>query len=391
MEEYEEEGTSWEAEEEREGENEGTPVWQSALLFVTAALVIQGQIFLFSCALNLGVRHYVLPKDIAYQREFHPDYQAVQPVAYVPMLEEKFLTSGQLLHEPEDSSGLLVREGSYFDVWLKLSLPYSVKNEALFQVQVDLLALNSSSVFSSRKTCMMKRQNYLLRHVKLAVFAPLYLLGFLQDGEETLYFPVVDKFEQGKITNVGPTEVSQLRVTILSQKDRDPPEIYQAEAHILVKLNLLQHFLYHYPITSFVALSCALTVAMNVLLLGLIVVVLSAFLLGGFSLERTEETEDGLEGGEKGEGAPAPENDAAGEVDETETSGLTNVDLGGADEEVRGQANESSGEDVRDNTGPSWEPSTSMSEDMSEDTQSTSILKTGSKKFITEEQARRRA
>ena len=395
----ESEGAS--AGEEDGDEREATPLWQSAVLFALAVLVIQGQVFFVSCAINLGLRHLILPKGIAYEKEFQPDYQQPNPVAYVPILEDNYLTSGQLLHKLEDARGLLVQDGSYFDVWLKLSLPYSSTNENLFQVQVDLLALNSTTVFTARRACLMRRQNSLLRHAKLVAFAPLYVLGLLKDGEETLYFRVVSKFRQGSITGVGDTKVSQLRVSLLPQRGRDPPEVYGAAAHVLVKLSYLQHFLYHYPVTSFVTLSCGLAVGLNVLLLGIIVAIVLAFLFGGPALEQDDGDGEGASGvtsDEDEEGGSSPKGQAAGsgkggseqgDRDEETTSGLTNVDFEGG---AGGRKESSAGEQGEGEQSTAWGTSASDASAGAPGNESDAqVLKKGSKKFITETQARRRA
>lgn len=267
---------------EGEGEDPNTytslfQVWQSTLVVIVAVLAIQAQVFFASSLFNVLLRWWVLPKGNAFTIPFHPDYQEQHPAAYIPMLEDKYLTSGQMVEEqPQDGSGLLVRDGSYFDVWLKLSLPHSAKNEDLFQVQVDLLAPNSSVVFSDRKACLMTKQSFLFRHLKLVAFAPLYLSGFMDQEQQVLYFPVVDRFKQGKVDHV----VSQLKVSLLPQAGNKPPELYEAEAHILVKLNMLQHFMYHYPITSFALFSFFTALFLNGILLALLLVVLVAIMFG---------------------------------------------------------------------------------------------------------------
>jgi hypothetical protein len=267
---------------EGEGEDPSTytslfQVWQSTLVVIVAVLVIQAQVFFASSLFNVLLRWWVLPKGNAFTIPFHPDYQEQHPAAYIPMLEDKYLTSGQMVEkQPQDGSGLLVRDGSYFDVWLKLSLPYSAKNEDLFQVQVDLLAPNSSVVFSDRKACLMTKKSFLFRHLKLVAFAPLYLSGFMDQEQQVLYFPVVDRFKQGNVDQV----VSQLKVSLLPQAGNDPPELYEAEAHILVKLNMIQHFMYHYPITSFAVFSLFTALFLNSILLGLLLVVLVAIMFG---------------------------------------------------------------------------------------------------------------
>lgn len=380
-------------EDDSEGE---VPLWQSAILFIVAALVIQAQVFFVSCVVNIVLRQFVLPKGIAYKREFHPDYQAPEPVAHIPILDDKYLTSGQLLQKPEEA-GLLVRDGSYFDVWLRLSLPYTEKNEALFQVQVDLLAMNASSVFSARKTCLMRRKNFLLRHFRLAALGPLYLAGFLQDGEETLYFPVVTKFKQGSIGKVADVKVSQLRVTLLPQKDRDPPELYQSEAHVLIKLNFVQHFMYHYPITSFIVLSCALAVVLNSLLMGVFLAVLAALFLGGGS----EDDDDEEEGGERGSSGSEDESEEAkGGPSEDQNSSkvstegvITDFDEEGGGEAKPRETDTAQGTEDESSDPTPWQPTTTTSpSDASPENASTrtQVLKTGSKKYITETQARQR-
>jgi len=281
-------GDDDEGEEGELGES-GTGLWQSVLLFTLAVLVIEGQVLFVSCVFNVILRQLVLPKGIAFQRTFHPDYQLAQPAAFVPILYDKYLTSGQLLQEaPAGDSGLIVRDGSYFDVWLKIALPYSEENSPLFQVQVDLIAPNASVLFSARKNCLMTRENAVLKYAKMAFFWPLYLFGFRDNSDETLYFPVVSRFRQGQIENVGEAKVSQLKVSLLPQRDKAPPEIYSAEAHVLVKLNVAQHFMYHYPVTSFVLLTAATAAAVNSLLVGLLVFVLIFLLLGN-----AEEREGG--------------------------------------------------------------------------------------------------
>ena len=377
-------------EEEEEEEETSSSFWESVLLFSVAFLVIQTQVVFVSCVFNLILRQFILPKGIAFQRPFYPDYQQTHPVAYVPMLEDKYLTSGQIMQEPLGSR-LLIRDGSYFDVWLRMSLPYSEENQALFQVQVDLLALNSSVVFSDKRTCLMRRQNAVLRYVKLAALAPLYLLGWLEEGKETLYFPVVQGFKQGNIENVGEAKVSQLKVSILSQENKRPPEIYEAEAHLLVKLNMVQHFMYHYPFTSFVVFSIALAVALNSLMLAILVLVFVVLLFAS-----SDEIEDGDE--EEGE-EETSHSDKEGEADEivdvdgatTEASELSsgmNLDF----HSDSGKGKESQPVSENDSQLTPWEPTTTTPSDASVDNTSngeTRIVKAGSKKYITETRQRK--
>ena len=362
------------SEEEEEGAS--SPLWQNVIVLIIAALVIQAQVFFVSGVFNLVLRRWILPKGIAFQHPFHPDYQEAQPVAYIPMLENKYLTSGQISEAPKES-GLLVSDGSYFDVWLKFSLPYSAENQALFQVQVDLLALNSSVVFSDRKACMMKRDSFSFKHMKLLAFAPLYLFGFMDEGKESLYFPVVNRFQQGKLG-----KVSQVKVSLLPQKDKKPPEIYEAEAHVLIKLNLLQHFMYHYPLSSFIILSCATAIFLNSILLGLVFVVLLAILFGGSGNNTGEEDGEGdKEDYTEGSGA-----DRSAFSDMSPDTNFELNDDGGAS---KGEGNNSEEEDSGQVT--SWEQATS---DASNDTTSNEakILKAASsprKNYITETRQRK--
>ncbi len=309
---------------------QGTGLWQSVLLFALAVLVIEGQVLFVSCVFNVILRQLVLPKGIAFQRPFHPDYQLPQPAALVPILDDRFLTSGQLLQEaPPGDSGLMVREGSYFDVWLKIALPYSEENSPLFQVQVDLLAPNASVLFTARKNCLMKKENAVLKYAKMAFYWPLYLFGFADNSDETLYLPVVSRFKQGHIENVGEAKVAQLRVSFLPQRDKPPPEIYSAEAHILVKLSRVQHFMYHYPVTSFAMLTGATATVVNGLLLGLLVFVLLFLLLGSSAEGRENDGDgDGDEGTEVSEGGE--DGPSASEKEGLRGEGIVDVDGAGA-------------------------------------------------------------
>eukprot|EP00216_Chloropicon_sp_CCMP2111_P006956 CAMPEP_0198236302 /NCGR_PEP_ID=MMETSP1446-20131203/2196_1 /TAXON_ID=1461542 ORGANISM="Unidentified sp, Strain CCMP2111" /NCGR_SAMPLE_ID=MMETSP1446 /ASSEMBLY_ACC=CAM_ASM_001112 /LENGTH=408 /DNA_ID=CAMNT_0043917983 /DNA_START=166 /DNA_END=1392 /DNA_ORIENTATION=- len=369
--------------------------WKNLFLLLVAFIVVEVQIFFVSMLFNLALRHFILPSTTMYRRSLYLDYTESNPVALVPMVKDKYLVSDQLVNLPPESSEL-IRQGFDFDVWLRFSLPFKDENLAIFQVQTELLALNQTVLFKSHRPCLVKNLSSPLKYIKQLAFAPLYIAGVLKEEGE-LYFSAVSKFRQ-----TAEAAVSHLRVTILRRNDQEPPEFYSAEAHILMKLNMLQHFLYHYPLASFAVVTTLIATVLHMFVFTFLGLVVIYMLFRGSEIAEGEEEEEDKDSGDNLDDG-YPSDDKRSDVSEdlvvnldgdTERSNLADVeDAEDRSAGGKGMAEAASCSDADSSeVAGSWESSPRVEVAGNLDGRSTdeAVLKaTSSKSFITETRQRK--